>query len=298
MKILLTGGAGFIGSHLLDRLVIDHEVVVVDNFITGSPANLGDTSRFELFIGDIKDFISVTDFDFVYHLAGIASPKYYRKYPIESLLVGSAGLNNVLENISFDRILIASTSEVYGDPKESPQKESYWGHVNCIGERSMYDESKRFSEALVMAYGLDSAIARIFNTYGSRMQADDGRAIPQFINQALKGEDITIYGDGSFTRSFCYIDDMVRGLIALMDSGIRYPVNLGNPTERTILSLAHSIKELTKSSSKIIHLPEQTDDPKRRNPNITKAKKELDWSPEVEFVDGLRKTIHYFESLF
>ncbi len=305
---LVTGGAGFIGSHLCERLLsTGRRVTCIDNLITGSLANiegLFGKDGFSFVKQDITNFIYVSGaIDEIYHLASPASPVDYQLYPIETLKVGSLGTRNVLglAREKKARVLIASTSEVYGDPEEHPQKESYWGHVNPIGPRSMYDESKRFSEALVMAYhrthGLLTRIVRIFNTYGPRMRANDGRAVPNFICQALAGEDITVYGDGTQTRSFCHVSDLVEGLVLAMERADSDPVNLGNDHENSLMEIAQKIKELTKSSSRIVHRPLPQDDPRVRRPDISRAKSLLGWAPRVGLEEGLRDTIEYFRRI-
>lgn len=312
MRILVTGGAGFIGSHLCDRLLAEgHEVVVVDNLITGATENiahLAGRDDFSYYRHDVSNFIFVPgDVDAVLHLASPASPNPaspfgYPQLPIQTLKVGALGTHNALgvARANEARFLLASTSEVYGDPKVHPQPEDYWGHVDPIGPRSVYDEAKRFAEAITMAYhryhGLDTRIARIFNTYGPRLRLDDGRVVPNFIGQALKGEPLTVYGDGSQTRSFCYVDDLVDGLYRLLMSDYHMPVNLGNPLEMTIAELADLIVELTGSDSEIKTLPDRRDesDPDRRRPDISRAKKVLDWEPTVDLRAGLTETIEDF----
>jgi dTDP-glucose 4,6-dehydratase len=308
VRLILAGVAGFIGSHLADRLLAEgHAVVGVDNFLTGSPANIAhleDNPRFEFVEQDICKPFDVPDpVDGVLNLASPASPKDYLAHPLETLEVGSSGTRNMLELARRHnaRFLLSSTSECYGDPLEHPQSETYWGNVNPVGPRSCYDESKRFAEALTMAthrtYKVRSNIARIFNTYGPRMKLDDGRVVPAFLGQALRGEPITIFGDGSQTRSFCYVSDMVDGLYRLMLSDERYPVNLGNPCEMTILDFARRIQALTGSANPIAFQPLPEDDPKRRQPDIGKAKRLLGWEPVVTLDDGLRETIAYFRGL-
>ncbi len=299
---LVTGGAGFLGSHLCDELLArGNRVICVDNFETGSLANIEhirDPERF-LHLGyDIIDPYHVDEpVDFVYHLASPASPIDYLRLPLHTLKVGSYGTHHTLglAKAKRARFLIASTSEVYGDPLEHPQSESYWGHVNPIGPRGVYDEAKRYAEALTMAYhrqqGVDTAIVRIFNTYSSRMRPHDGRAIPTFLRQALANRPITVFGDGSQTRSFCYASDLIRGLIALAESGYHDPVNIGNPDEFTLLELAEIVKELTGSSSEIVFEALPVDDPRQRRPDISLAKELLGWSPEVSLREGLRRTI-------
>ncbi len=299
---LVTGGAGFLGSHLCDELLArGHRVVCVDNLETGSLANIAhirDSERFRFLHIDIIDSYYVDEtIDFVYHLASPASPIDYLRLPLHTLKVGSYGTHHTLglAKAHRARFLIASTSEVYGDPKEHPQPESYWGHVNPIGPRGVYDEAKRYAEALTMAYhrqqGVDTAIVRIFNTYGARMRPHDGRAIPTFLRQALAGRPLTVFGDGSQTRSFCYVSDLIRGIIALAESGYHDPVNIGNPDEFTLLELAETVRELTDSGSEIVYEALPTDDPKQRRPDIALARELLGWSPEVSLRDGLRLTI-------
>ena len=305
MRIVVSGAAGFIGSHLCDRLVREgHHVVGIDNLITGSRENLAGLEgqpRFEFRERDITERLQVPgEVDAVMHLASPASPKHYLKYPVETMLVNSAGTRNLLDLALARgaRFLVASTSESYGDPLEHPQKETYWGNVNPIGPRSCYDEAKRFSEALTMAYHrryeLRTNIARIFNTYGPRMQLDDGRVVPAFVDQGLRGLPMTVFGDGSQTRSFCYVADLVDGLYRLMQSDEREPVNLGNPHEMTVLEFARYIQRLTGSTAEIRFEPLPEDDPQRRRPDIAKARRVLGWEPVVELEDGLRETIEYF----
>ncbi len=308
MRLILAGVAGFIGSHLADRLLAEgHSVVGVDNFLTGSPANIAHLQgnpRFDFVQQDVCETFEVpAPVDGVLHLASPASPKDYLEHPLETLAVGSSGTRNLLELARRHnaRFLLCSTSECYGDPLEHPQSETYWGNVNPVGPRSCYDESKRFAEALTMAahrtYKVRSNIARIFNTYGPRMKLDDGRVVPAFLGQALRGQPITIFGDGSQTRSFCYIGDMVEGLCRLMVSDERYPVNLGNPSEMTILDFARRIQVLAGSANPIAFEALPEDDPKRRQPDISKAKRLLGWEPVVALDDGLRETIAYFRGL-
>ncbi len=305
MKVIITGGAGFIGSHLCDRFLADgHTVVCVDNLITGANANiehLKSNSRFQLLDHDISKPLEIEGaIDFIFHFASPASPIDYLKLPIQTLKVGSLGTLNVLgmAKAKKAKFFLASTSEVYGDPQVHPQKESYWGHVNPVGPRGVYDEAKRFAEAMVMAYhrthGVDTRIIRIFNTYGPRMRMQDGRAIPAFITQALKNEPITAFGDGSQTRSFGYIDDLVEGIVRLSRSSYHEPVNMGNPEEYTILQLAEKIIEFTKSKSRVEFHPLPQDDPKQRCPDITVAKRELKWEPKIKLTEGLRPTIEWF----
>lgn len=307
MRLLVAGGAGFLGSHLCDALVKrGDDVVCVDNYLTGSSENvrhLLDDEAFTLIEHDITvdgDIPNVGRIDAVMHLASPASPKDYLAYPLETLAVGSTGTRNLLEvaHRHDARFFMASTSEVYGDPHVHPQVESYWGHVNPIGERSVYDEAKRFSEALTAAYrrrrGLDTRIVRIFNTYGPRMQVDDGRVVSNFIVQALRNEPLTIYGDGSQTRSFCYVADEIRGFLALLDSDEPGPVNIGNPIEMTMLELADTVIELTGSTAGTVRRPLPSDDPCQRRPDITLARDRLGWEPSVELRRGLELTIPYF----
>ncbi len=299
---LVTGGAGFLGSHLCDELLArDHRVICVDNFETGSLANIEhirDPERFlHVGVDIIEPYFIDEPIDFVYHLASPASPIDYLRLPLHTLKVGSYGTHHTLglAKAKRARFLIASTSEVYGDPQVHPQPESYWGHVNPIGPRGVYDEAKRYAEALTMAYhrqqGVDTAIVRIFNTYGSRMRPHDGRAIPTFLRQALANRPITVFGDGSQTRSFTYVSDLIRGIIALAESGHHDPVNIGNPDEFTLLELAETVKELTGSSSELIYEALPIDDPKQRKPDITLANELLGWSPEVSLREGLQRTI-------
>jgi len=308
MRILIAGAAGFIGSHLSEGLLrAGHQVVGVDNFVTGRRENLADllgSPGFTFLEHDVAEPLPVEEpLDAIYHLASPASPNDYLKYPIETLRVGSEGTRNLLEaSLAHGaRFLLASTSECYGDPLEHPQRETYWGNVNPVGPRSCYDEAKRYAEALTMAYfrrhGLRTNIARIFNTYGPRMKLDDGRVVPQFIDLALRSLPLTVYGDGRQTRSFCYISDLVEGLTRLASSDERYPVNLGNPVEVTILEFANRILELTGGRSTIEYRPLPEDDPKRRKPDIDKARRVLGWQPEVSLDDGLRQTIRFFQGL-
>ncbi len=307
---LVAGGAGFIGSNLCERLVNDHyRVICLDNFLTGSRENVAhllSSKRLGLVERDISqpgDFpIGRWRLDVVVNLASPASPKDYQRYPLETLRAGAAGTDNLLK-LALEhkaRFVHASTSEVYGDPQEHPQKESYWGRVNSYGPRSMYDEAKRYSEALVRSWrikhNLSTGVVRIFNTYGPRMQPDDGRVVSNFIVQALKGKPLTIYGDGSQTRSFCYIDDMVEAIAAMIERNAQGPINLGNPTELSIKELARKVLELTGSNSRLNLGPRLKDDPGRRRPDISKAKRELGWRPRVELEKGLVKTIEYFQT--
>jgi dTDP-glucose 4,6-dehydratase len=303
---LVSGAAGFIGSHLCDRLLADgHHVTGLDNLITGSRRNLvhlDGNSHFHFLERDVTQPIGLPGpFDQVWHLASLASPKEYLAHPIETLEVGSTGTRNMLEIARRDgaRFLLSSTSECYGDPLEHPQVETYWGHVNPVGIRSCYDESKRYAEALTMAYhryhGTRSNIARIFNTYGPRMALKDGRVVPAFLDQALRGEPLTVYGDGLQTRSFCYVADLVEGLVRLGSSEEHEPVNLGNPVELTILEFADRIRRLMGSNLEIVFRPLPEDDPRKRRPDISKAKRILGWEPKVSLEDGLRQTIAYFK---
>ena len=306
-RILVTGGAGFIGSHLCERLLKEgNDVICIDNFLTGSPDNiapfLGNT-RFQFIQQDVTNFIYVPGkLDAILHFASPASPIDYLELPIQTLKVGSLGTHKVLglAKEKRARILLASTSEVYGDPLVHPQKEDYWGNVNPIGPRGVYDEAKRFAEAITMAYqrthGVTTRIVRIFNTFGPRMRLHDGRVVPNFIAQALRDEDVTVYGDGGQTRSFCYVSDLVEGILRLLWSDHPTPVNVGNPREMTVLQFAKLIIELTGSKSKIVHKPLPVDDPKVRQPDITLAKRVLnDWGPVVPVEEGLRETIEYFK---
>jgi dTDP-glucose 4,6-dehydratase len=298
---LVTGGAGFLGSHLCDELLRrEHRVICVDNLETGSLVNI-EHIRDSAFVHlnlDITDTYQVDEsVDFVYHLASPASPIDYLRLPLHTLKVGSYGTHHTLglAKAKRARFLLASTSEIYGDPQEHPQRESYWGHVNPIGPRGVYDEAKRYAEALTMAYhrqqGVDTSIVRIFNTYGPRMRAHDGRVIPTLLRQALANRPLTVFGDGSQTRSFCFVSDLIRGLIALAESGQHMPVNIGNPDEFTLLELAEVVREVTGASSPIIHEALPVDDPKQRRPDITLAGELLGWKPEIALRDGLRLTI-------
>ncbi|HYV90628.1 MAG TPA: UDP-glucuronic acid decarboxylase family protein [Chitinophagales bacterium] len=305
-RILITGAAGFIGSHLCDRFVNeDFEVAGMDNLITGDLRNiehLFPLKNFSFYHHDVSKFVHVPgDLDYILHFASPASPVDYVKWPIQTMKVGSLGTHNCLglAKAKGARILVASTSEVYGDPLVHPQTEEYWGNVNPVGPRSMYDEAKRFQEALTMAYhnahGLDTRIIRIFNTYGPRMRLKDGRVLPNFFYQAITGEDLTVYGDGSQTRSFCYVSDLVDGIYRLLFSDYHLPVNMGNPDEITILQFAEEIIKLTATKQKIIYEPLPRDDPKQRQPNIDKARKLLGWEPKVNREEGLKITYEYFK---
>ncbi|MDD2999955.1 MAG: SDR family oxidoreductase [Candidatus Riflebacteria bacterium] len=303
MRIVVSGGAGFIGSHLTEELLKQgHSVVVIDNFVTGSRKNLEHLNSDKLSIveHDISKPIYLAEkVDRIYHLASPASPIDYQKLPIQTLKVGALGTHNLLgmAKDKHARLLLASTSEIYGDPLMHPQKETYWGNVNPVGPRGCYDESKRFAEAIVVAYRdyhkVDTRIIRIFNTYGPRMRLNDGRVVPAFISQVLNGEDLSVYGDGSQTRSFCYVSDLVRGIMKVMEQPDQNPINLGNPAEITIKQFAEKIIELTSSKAKLIYGPLPQDDPKRRQPDITRAKELLGWEPEVSLEEGLRKTIEW-----
>ena len=308
MRTLITGGAGFLGSHLCDYLMEKgHDVICIDNLLTGSSENIEHcigNPKFTFIKHNVSEYIYIEgEIDNVLHFASPASPLDYLKLPIQTLKVGSLGTLNAI-GVAKDkkaRFLLASTSEVYGDPLVHPQPEDYWGNVNPVGPRGVYDEAKRFAEAMVMAYhrshGVDTRIVRIFNTYGSRMRINDGRALPAFISQALNGEDLTVFGDGSQTRSFCYVSDLVEGIYRLLVSDVTDPVNIGNPTEIKLIDVAKEIVEMTGSKSKIIFKPLPIDDPKYRQPDITKAEKLLSWAPEVSRTDGLKKTIEYFRTL-
>jgi len=306
MRILVTGGAGFLGSHLCDALLTEgHTVVCADNLLTGSRdniAHLGHEPRFEFREQDVCCPFDFGKVDYIFHFASPASPEDYLEYAIETLQVGSLGTMNCLELARKHgaKFLLASTSECYGDPLEHPQKESYWGHVNPIGPRSVYDEAKRFAEAVTMAYHryhrVDTHMVRIFNTYGPRLQLNDGRVISNFMKQALRGEDLTVYGDGSQTRSFCYVSDEVAGILALAKSDEHGPTNIGNPSEFTILECANVVLEVTGSRSKIRHEPLPQDDPKQRCPDIRKARRLLGWEPRIDLRTGLRMSLEYFRA--
>lgn len=305
MKVLVTGGAGFIGSHLCDALLAEgHSVVCVDNLLTGSMRNiahLGNQSRFEFIEQDINEPYDVGHVDYIFNFASPASPVDYMEHGIETLKVGSLGSMHSLELAKKygAKYLVASTSECYGDPLEHPQKETYWGNVNSIGPRSVYDESKRFAEAITMAYHryhkVDTRILRIFNTYGPRLQLNDGRVISNFMKQALKGDPLTVYGDGSQTRSFCYVSDEVDGILRLSRSSEHNPVNIGNPVEFTILECAELVLKVTGSSSKITYEPLPQDDPKQRRPDISKARNLLEWEPKINLEAGLKLSMEYFQ---
>lgn len=305
-RTLVTGGAGFLGSHLCERFLAEgHEVVCMDNFITGRPENvehLIGRDGFTLVKHDVTTFVHVGgDLDYVLHFASPASPIDYLKLPIQTLKVGALGTHNCLglAKEKGARFLIASTSEVYGDPLIHPQPETYWGNVNPVGARGVYDEAKRFAEAMTMAYhryhGVETRIVRIFNTYGPRMRIDDGRALPAFMAQAIRGEDITVFGDGSQTRSFCYVDDLIEGIYRLLMSDETDPVNIGNPDEITIKGFAEEVVALTGSTSTISYHPLPADDPKVRQPDITRAREILGWEPQVDRADGLKRTLEYFK---
>ncbi|MCX5415996.1 UDP-glucuronic acid decarboxylase family protein [Streptomyces sp. NBC_00059] len=305
LHVLVTGGAGFIGSHLCDALLsLGHRVTCVDNYASGSPENVAvclSHREFSLVVGDVTRRIEVdSPVDAVFHLACPASPRHYLAHPVDTLRTGSLGTLNALELARDNqaRFIYASTSEIYGDPEEHPQPESYWGNVSPTGPRSVYDEAKRFGEAATAAYrrahGLRTTIIRIFNTYGPRMLADDGRAVPAFIGQALSGRPLTIYGDGTSTRSFCYVDDLVRALLRTLESDHPGPVNLGNPEEVSVGSLAEQVQELSGTTPGVVHLPAMEDDPTRRRPDIALARQVLDWEPSVPLETGLRQTIEWF----
>src|SRR3954469_13106762 len=304
---VVTGSAGFLGSHLTDYLLAKgHRVIGIDNFVTGTVKNfdhLAGNQDFRFIQQDVTEFIFLHDkVDYVWHFASPASPIDYLEIPIQTLKVGSLGTHKALGLAKHKkaRFLLASTSEIYGDPLEHPQKETYWGNVNTIGPRGCYDEAKRFAEAMTMAYhrehGIDTKIVRIFNTYGPRMRVNDGRVVPAFMSQALRNEDVTIFGDGTQTRSFTYITDLVDGIIKLMLSSENDPVNIGNPVEMTIKQIAETIIKMTGSSSRIVYRPLPTDDPKQRRPDITRARTLLGWEPKVQLEEGLIKTIEYFRA--
>jgi dTDP-glucose 4,6-dehydratase len=308
MRVVVTGAAGFLGSHLCDRLVAEgFEVVGLDNLITGARGNLAHLAKnsgFRLVEHDVSRPIEIEGtVDAVFHFASPASPADYLKLPIQTLKVGSLGTHNALglAKAKKARFILASTSEVYGDPQVHPQPESYWGHVNPVGPRGVYDEAKRFAEAMAMAYhrvhGVDIRIVRIFNTYGPRMRPNDGRVVSNFIVQALTGKPITVYGDGSQTRSFCYVDDLIDGVMAVFERGDPAPINLGNPVEFTVRELADLVLRLTGSKSPIVFEPLPADDPKQRRPDITRARRLLGWEPKVALEEGLERTIGYFREL-
>lgn len=307
-RVLITGAAGFLGSHLCNRFIKDgYHVIGMDNLITGDLKNIENLfplEDFEFYHHDVSKYIHVPgELDYILHFASPASPIDYLKIPIQTLKVGSLGTHNCLglAKAKGARILVASTSEVYGDPLVHPQTEEYWGNVNPVGPRGVYDEAKRFQEAITMAYhtfhGVETRIVRIFNTYGPRMRLNDGRALPAFIGQALRGEDLTVFGDGSQTRSFCFVDDLVEGICRLLYSDHVQPVNIGNPDEISLKDFAEEIIKLTGTNQKIVYKPLPTDDPKQRQPDITKAKKILGWEPEVSRSEGLKITYEYFKSL-
>lgn len=307
-KLLITGAAGFLGSHLCDRFILEgYQVIGMDNFITGDKKNLchlKDHPNFEFIEHDVTEFVKIDgDLDYILHFASPASPIDYLKIPIQTLKVGSLGTHNLLglALAKKARILIASTSEVYGDPLVHPQTEAYYGNVNTIGPRGVYDEAKRFQESITMAYhrfhGLETRIVRIFNTYGPRMRLNDGRVVPAFMGQALRGEDLTIFGDGSQTRSFCYVDDQVEGIYRLLLSDYELPVNIGNPHEISIKDFAEEIISLTESGQKIIYKDLPLNDPLQRQPDIGLAKRLLDWEPKTDRKEGMKKTFDYFKSL-
>jgi dTDP-glucose 4,6-dehydratase len=307
-RVLITGAAGFLGSHLCDRFIKEgFDVVGMDNLITGDLRNiehLFKLKEFEFYHHDVSKFIHVPgNLDYILHFASPASPIDYLKIPIQTLKVGALGTHNCLglAKAKGARMLVASTSEVYGDPLVHPQNEEYWGNVNPVGPRGVYDEAKRFMESITMAYHtfhqVETRIIRIFNTYGPRMRLNDGRALPAFIGQALRGEDLTVFGDGSQTRSFCYVDDLIEGIYRLLMSDYAYPVNIGNPSEISLLDFAEEILKLTGATTKIIFKPLPADDPKQRKPDITKAKELLGWEPKVDRATGLKITYDYFKSL-
>ena len=307
-RVLITGGAGFLGSHLCDRFIKEgYEVIAMDNLITGDLRNiehLFPLKEFQFYHHDVTKFIHIPeDLDYILHFASPASPIDYLKIPIQTLKVGAMGTHNLLglARAKGARILVASTSEVYGDPLVHPQTEEYWGNVNPVGPRGVYDEAKRYLESITMAYhnfhGVETRIIRIFNTYGPRMRLNDGRALPAFIGQALRGEDLTVFGDGSQTRSFCYVDDLVEGIYRLLLSDYALPVNIGNPDEISLKDFAEEVLKLTGENVKITYQPLPADDPKQRKPDITKAKAILDWEPTVDRKEGLKKTYEYFKTL-
>lgn len=306
MRVLITGGAGLIGSHLCDHFIArGDEVIAMDNFITGSPDNIAHLQhhpRFKFIRQDVTEHLHVDGYvDAILHFASPASPVSYTAYPIQTLKVGALGTHKAcgLAKAKGARFLLASTSEVYGDPLVHPQTEDYWGNVNPVGPRGVYDEAKRFAEAMTLAYhrahNLDVRIVRIFNTYGPRNAIDDGRVVPNFIGQAIRGEPLTVQGDGSQTRSFCYVSDLVQGIVRLLESNETMPTNIGNPNETTILTFAEKINALTGNKAGIVFRPRPVDDPGRRNPDISKARRILGWEPKVSLDDGLRMTIEYFK---
>ncbi|MBK8503010.1 MAG: SDR family oxidoreductase [Saprospiraceae bacterium] len=306
--VLITGAAGFLGSHLCDRVMAEgYKVVGMDNLLTGSLRNiehLFKDARFDFYHHDVSKFVHVPgQLDYILHFASPASPIDYLKMPIQTLKVGSLGTHNLLglARVKKSRILIASTSEVYGDPLVHPQNEDYWGNVNPVGPRGVYDEAKRFQEAITMAYhnthGLETRIVRIFNTYGPRMRLDDGRALPAFMGQALRNEPITLFGDGLQTRSFCYVDDLMEGIFRLLHSNYHLPVNIGNPSEITVKQLAEEILDMIDTTSTLSFKPLPVDDPKVRQPDITRAKEILNWEPLIERKEGLQRTLQYFKTV-
>lgn len=305
MRVLVTGGAGFLGSHLCDALLAEgHSVICLDNFLTGRQANishLANEPRFEFVNADVSEPFDVGPVEYVFHFASPASPEEYLRHGAATLKAGSYGTFNALEVALKHRagFLLASTSECYGDPAQHPQKETYWGHVNPVGPRSVYDEAKRFAEAATMAYHrhyeVNTRIVRIFNTYGPRLQLNDGRVISNFMKQALRSEDLTVYGDGSQTRSFCYVSDEIEGILRLSRSNEHLPVNIGNPDEFTVLDCARKVVEIAGSSSKIRFAPIPEDDPKKRCPDITKARKLLGWKPTIDLATGLKLSLPYFQ---
>jgi len=308
MRVLITGGAGFLGSHLCDYLLDKgHQVIALDDLITGKTdniAHLAGNNNFKFIKQDVTEYIYIKeDLDYILHFASPASPVDYQKYPIQTLKVGSLGTHKTLglAKEKKAKYLLASTSEIYGDPLVNPQKEDYWGNVNPVGQRGVYDEAKRFAEALTMAYHyyhkVDTKIARIFNTYGPRMRKDDGRAVPAFLNQAIQGKPLTVFGDGFQTRSFCYVSDLVEGIYRLMRWEGNEPINLGNPNEMTVLEFARKVVELTHSKSEIVYKTLPEDDPRVRRPDITRAREHLKWEPKVELEEGLKRTLDWFKGM-